>query len=86
LSIRSAVLFQPTGSATPLFLSQWRRQRPATPLRPSEPLHESGSPTRYFRSAWTSAFPSRPPLPAKVANRDGTGTDEFWTLLEGMTA
>jgi hypothetical protein len=82
LSIRSAILFLPSGKASPFLLAQWRQRGPLAPIQASAILADGGLATAYFRSLWRAAFPIRPALPpGKVANPDGTGSDDFWNVF-----
>lgn len=82
MTIRSAVMFMPSGKGSPMFFAQWRTKGPLKPVQAGAILVDGGIATHAFRSVWAAAFPIRPPLPAeKLANDDGTGTDAFWKVF-----
>lgn len=82
MTIRSAVMFLPSGKGSPLFFAQWRKREPLKPIQSTATLLDGGLATHAFRSLWKEAFPIRPPLPPeKLANADGTGTDAFWNVF-----
>lgn len=84
MSLRSAVLFEPTGKATPFFLAQWRNRGPLAPIQSAAVLVDrEGRATPGFRALWKAAFPVRLALPLqRIANPDGTGRDIFWQVFQ----